>query len=1121
MIRASLPLTIGLFWAASTASAAEVGYYSQPALHGDRLVFVSEGDLWTATVPPADGERITAWRLTSSDGSESRPQLSPDARWIAFAGEYEGNTDVYVMPVDGGSPTRLTFHPSPDVPLAWMPDGRWVLFRSNRAHPLGRSELWRVSPSGGMPRAYGFGQCSLAAVSSTGRRLAFTRWSNENWNWKGYRGGTAPEIWIGDISAEAFEPLTDDPANDLFPMWVLGRVYFLSDRTGAPNIFSVEPSGRGITQHTSFAPVAGDATALEGYDVRWPGVDAQRRGSRIVFCQGGGLAVFNALDESVRRLDVRLASDRVAARRRFADPVETITEYALSPEGDSLLVGTRGELISFPVKSGPARQLTHTSAGREWGAHWLGEDQLVMVTDASGEQQIAVGPADGSGLPGLITEDREAWLFPPAGAPDGKWVAFGDKTQRLHVVDMITLNRQQVDASEAWEITDYRFSPDSQWLAYVKPMPSGYGMIFIHSLRTGRSFAVSDGWHNDSEPRWDPAGKYLYFLSRRHLDPVMGELDFEHVYVNTMQVYVVPLAAETPPPLPDVARSVEFDLEAWAKAPSPQEGTDPDADEEIDLQDEPQEPQDPHAPDEALKMVVDTAGLTDRHFLLPIEAGNHRQLEAGWGSVTYLSEPVQGLLQDTWPRTGLGAGKATLHRYDLVKQESSTLTEKISGYAVSGDRGAVAWPTEGGFLVKAVVGPDEPEKIVAKTLRLRIDIRREWQQIFEEAWRLQRDFYWAPNHAGVDWPAMRVKYTALLPRVGTRQELNLVIGAMFGELGTSHTYIWGGEAHDKIEPVTVGLLGADIEHDGQAFRIERILPRLSWDEALASPLAAPYLGVKAGDVILAVNGVNLTSRSNIFDLLQDQAAKTIRLTIADDAAGANRRTIEIKTLAGESQLRYADWVDRNRKYVQEMSDGRLGYLHIPDMGGGGLVAFARSFYPQIQTKALVVDIRDNGGGFVSQMIIQRLNRTVWAFMHPRHGVTERYPQKSLYGHMAVLIDQHAGSDGDIFPESFRLNEMGPLIGTRTWGGVVGIRGDKPFVDFGMSTQPEFAWWEPKRGWSLENAGVSPDIEVVITPQDRLAGRDPQLDKAIEVLLTKLEEDPRELPEPPPWPQRAR
>ncbi|MHC4220332.1 MAG: hypothetical protein ACYSU7_17950, partial [Planctomycetota bacterium] len=381
MIRASIRLTIGLMGTAGAVASAEVGYYSQPALHGERLVFVSEGDLWTATIPPSEGEPVTAWRLTSSDGSEARPQVSPDGRSIAFTGEYEGNTDVYVMPVDGGPPTRLTFHPSPDMALAWTPDSRWVLFRSQRAHPHGRWELWRVSPAGGMPRPYGFGQCSLVSVSSTGRRLAFTRWSAETRNWKRYRGGRAPDIWIADLSAEIFEPLTDDPANDLFPMWVLGRVYFVSDRTGAHNIFSVDPGGGGLKQHTFFAPAADNPTSIEGYDVRWPAADTQRRGTKIVFCQGGRLALFDALEESVRRLEVRLASDRVAARQRFADPGETVTDYALSPEGDRLLIESRGELASYPIEGGHARQVTHTSAGREWGADWLGEDQMVMITD--------------------------------------------------------------------------------------------------------------------------------------------------------------------------------------------------------------------------------------------------------------------------------------------------------------------------------------------------------------------------------------------------------------------------------------------------------------------------------------------------------------------------------------------------------------------------------------------------------------------------------------------------------------------------------------------------------------------------------------------------------------------
>ena len=1091
-------ISIAVFAPAVRSAAAPPGYYRQPTLHGDRLVFASEGDLWAAALNGDTGQPIVAWRLTSSDGTESRPQLSPDGRWVAFTGEYEGNTDIYVMPADGGAPTRLTYHPGTDTALGWTPDGRWVTFASSRAQPLGHPELWRVRAIGGMPKPYGFGECSQVAMSSTGRRIAFTRWSNENWTWKRYRGGTAPEIWVGDLAASVFTQITDDPANDLFPMWLLGRVYFLSDRTGTANIFSISPAGKGLKQHTTFAGDPANPAASSGYDVKWPSADTQRRGTAIVFCQGGALALLDLAEGTVTRLDVRIASDRVAARRRFADPMDTASEYVLSPHGTHLILGSRGEVVSFPVESGAAVQLTHTSTAREWGVRFLGDDLLVMITDATGEQQVAIAPADGSEMPSLITEDREAWLFPPAGSRDGNWIAFGDKTQRLHLLDVRTLERRQVDASDAWEITDYRFSPDSRWLAWVKPMPNGYGMIHIHSLRTGRSFAVSDGRHDDREPRWDPAGKYLYLLSRRHLDPVLGELDFEHVYLRTTQVYAVPLAEATPPPRPHAARAAGFDLQEWAEAPD-----------EIELDES----------GEAIPMVVDTEGLIDRHYLVAMDPDNYAQLEAGWGSVLVLVQPVTGLLDDEWPPPALGKATSTLRRYDLVEQEGLTLAEDVSGYSVSADRTTIAWPAEGGFQVRSITPLEDSKPLDVSTMRLRIDVRQEWRHIFDEAWRLQRDFYWAPNFAGVDWPAMKTRYGALLPRIGTRQELNAVIGEMIGELGTSHTYVRGGQVHDAVEPVSVGLLGADIEFDGQAFRVTRILPRLSWDELLASPLAAPHLGVTVGTVIRAINGVALGPASNIYDLLQDRAGTLVRVTISDDAQGRNTRTIEVKALESEQPLRYAAWVRANERFVREQSDGVLGYLHIPDMGGEGLAAFSRAFYPQIESKGLIIDVRDNGGGFVSQMIIQRLSRKVWAFMKPRHGLTERYPRKSLYGHMVVLIDQFAGSDGDIFPESFRLNELGPLIGTRTWGGVVGIRGDKPFVDMGLSTQPEFAWWEPTRGWSLENAGVTPDIEVVIRPEDRIGGRDPQLEKAVEVLLEKLRDDPMELPPAPPWPVR--
>ena len=1105
------PFILGLL---GVTDAAELGYYSQPALFGDRIVFVSEGDLWTATVGQSEDGPIVAYRLTSGDGSESHPCFGPDGRMLAFTAEYDGNSDVYVMPIDGGLPARLTFHPDPDHALTWTPDGRQVLFRSQRTNPLGRWELWRVNSRGGMPIRYEFGECSMASLSSTGRQIAFTRWSNENWTWKRYRGGTAPEIWIGDLTAQTFRNLTNNRANDLFPMMVLGRVYFLSDRTGTANIFSDSSRGGDLKQHTTFAPQANDPTAIAGYDIRWPSADVQRRGTRIVFCQASGLALFDAADESITRLDVRLASDRVAKRQRFAEPIKTATEYALSPDGKRLLLGSRGEVLSLPVKSGLSVQFTRTSSAREWGAAYLGEDQVIMISDAAGEQQIAIAPADGSLLPSLVTEDREAWLFPPIGSTDGHWIAFADKTMRLHALNMVTFLRRQVDASEAAEITDYRFSPDSQWLAYTKPMPNGYGMIYIHSLRTGRSFAISDGLHDDREPRWDPAGKYLYFLSRRKLNPVLGELDMEHVYFNSTVVCVVPLTADAPPPIPELAQAVDFDLETWAKG-------EPDDQVEADTADE--QPEQPPAAEQESEWVmrVDTDGIALRQYIVPIEPGNYRQLEALPGSLCYLSEPVAKLLDFQIGQTGIAQGDATLHRYDLVTEEGTALAEKISGYVVNAKRDRIAHPSADGFVVLDPTGTAESETVSLGETQLRINIPDEWSHIFEEAWRLQRDFYWAPNFGGVDWSAMRDKYASLLPRIGSRAELTDLIGQMIGELGTSHTYIGGGQPHDRAESVSVGLLGADIAFENGAYRIKRILPRQSWDESLESPLAAPYLGVTEGSVLHAINGQQLTMQTNPYDLLQDQAGKMIQLTIADDPTSRQKTTIQIKALSTERPLRYTAWVEANRRYVDEASDGKLGYLHIPNMMGQGLVAFSRYFYPQIEKKALVVDVRNNGGGFVSQMIIQRLGREVWAFMQPRHGQMARYPARSLHGHLAVLIDQHAGSDGDIFSESFRLNELGPLIGTRTWGGVVGVRADKPFVDFGWSTQPEFAWWEPKRGWSLENEGVSPDIEVDITPNDRIAGRDPQLDKAIEVLLEKLEDDPKEWPSPPPFPERGR
>lgn len=1083
--------------------AQEYGYAQQPALHDNRIVFTSEDDLWTATLRE-DDQPIIAHRLTTGLGLESRPAISPDGRWVAFTGAYDGNADVYIMPIDGGVPRRLTFHPERDLCVTWTPDSSSVVFHSPRAHHFGWPELWKISISGGMPEKYDFGPATLASLNDSGKVIAFTQWSNEHWSWKRYRGGTAPEIWLGDLTAKTFRQLTNDPANDLFPMWSRGRLYFLSDRAGSPNIFSARIDGGDVKQHTTFAPRDDQPTAIEGYDIRWPSMDAKVGGQRIIFAQGGRLAILNTADDSIRRLDVRLMSDRAALRGRFAEVMASLTDFSLAPDGSRLLVAARGELLSFPVEDGRPYQLTRESGSREWGARYAADDRVVFVSDSGGEQQLAAVPADGSGGPGALTDDLALWLFPPVASPDGRMLIFGDKTQRLHLYDLVTGQRRTIDRSEAWEITDYRFSPDGQWVAYTKPLPNGYSQIHLYSVRTERTFPVSDELTHAVAPRFGPKGRYLFFLGRAEFNPLMSEVDFEHIFTRMMRIFVVPLAANEPPPIPAIARAAGVDLSRWAdpahfEPPMPlEEGQDAERD---------------------WRMRVDTDGIMSRAVPLAIEADNYRDLEVAYGRVLVVRDPQKGLLEDVWPPPPPGVGDATLIAFDLLQEEASEIAKQISSYTISNDRSTIAWPVRQGFLVRSVGGGD-PVHINVAELPVPIDVRAEWFQIFQEAWRLQRDFYWAPNFVGVNWDAMRTKYAALLPRIGTRLELNDLIGEMIGELRTSHTYVWGGEEYAPARQVPVGLLGADIEFRDGGFRFARILPSVPWNQNLISPLAASHLNLGNDPVLLAINGQPLTPGSNVYELLQGLAGKSIILTVADDPGGVNRRTIEVHALGSERELRYLAWVEANRQRVSEASDGRLGYLHIPDMDGVGLQMFSRYFYPQINKRGLVIDIRDNGGGFVSQMIVQRLARTPWAYSKPRHGAVERYPARSLDGHLAVIIDEHAGSDGDIFPESFRILELGPLIGTRTWGGVVGIRMDKPFVDAGVSSQPEFAWWEPKRGWSLENEGVTPDIVLPITPTDYVQGRDPQLARTIELLLQKLENDPKNPPEAPPYPDRV-
>jgi tricorn protease len=1102
------------FAAALDSSAMAVdGWYEQPALAGNTLVFASEGDLWIASLPDAgaDSSPISAHRLTSGSDIESHPVLNADGSMVAYSATYDGNHDVYLMPTAGGPPTRLTYHPGRDVPVCFSADGRKVAFRSARSAPQGHPTLYTVSLSGGMPKSAGFGPCTLASFSSTGKQIVFTPWSNETSNWKGYRGGTAPDLWIGVPGAGDFRRLTDDPANDLFPMFLNGRIVFLSDRAGEPNLFSVRSDGRELSQITTFQADRETPTAIEGYELRWPSPDRRRGANRVVFAQGGSLAIAELGDgkapATINRLAVSLVSDRAKARVRTADALEDLTDFSISPDGRTILLESRGDLLTVALRdpegdsipTGVVRQITKSAANRERSAAFIDDSEIALVTDRGGEQQLGRLQFGEPGAPYLLTDDRVDWLLDVVVAPDGKRIAITDRTGRLHLLELSTGDLKTIDRSEAGEITDVAFSGDSLWVAFARPMPGAWSNVAIHAVRTGRTIEVSNGLTRDGLPRFSTDGRYLFFLSDRDFDPTLGTMDFEHVFLRPTQVWAAPLLIATPPPLPEVRdlTSAEDD------DPSAEVGTTEGGEVEV-------------VEDDIERLRIDADALINRAVRLGLPAGNYEDLLPVEGGLLVLDRPTETMLSEVWPAPPLGAANGTLHHFELETAKSTVIAEEISAVRITRDASRVVLHGEDGFSVLDLEGMKGPFPVELDSAPMLVDAPAEWTQILDEAWRLQRDFFWNPALNGIDWDSIRIKYQALLPRIGNRAELNRLIGEMIAELGTSHTYVWGGDVRLSYDPVDVGLVGADLVPEGPRIRLQNILRSPTWSDVSTGPLGGVWQGVVENDILRSIDGTPVTANVNPFSLLQNKAGDVVELGLSTEPGGPIR-LVKIRPMDDESELRYLAWVEGNRAAVEKASDGRLGYLHIPDMDGDGLSMFGRLFNPQAGKDGMLIDVRGNGGGFVSQMIIGRLARKPWAYSQGRHGVAESYPARVIAGPRAVLIDQFAGSDGDIFPESFRMLKIGPLIGTRTWGGVVGIRADKPTVDGGITTQPEYAWWEPVRGWSLENAGVTPDIEVQLTPTNWLDGVDPQLERGIRWLLEDLKENPTLRPTQPPYP----
>jgi tricorn protease len=1055
------------------------GYLRHPDIQGDSVVFTAEGDLWLA--PAAGGK---ASRLTNHVGNEYFPKFSPDGGRIAFTGQYDGNGDVFVISAEGGEPRRLTWHPSSDEVLGWTPDGERILFRSNREDPHGSYHLFSIPAKGGDPEQLPLGWAARLGIDPDSGRWAFNRTSRENRTWKRYRGGTATAIWVGHPDRADFKQITDFAGMNAFPMWHGGRVYFLSDRGGTANLWSIKPDGTDRKQHTD----------LGKWDARFPSMGPD---GRIVFMLAGDVHLFDPSSGGEQQIDIELPSDRVLTRARYSDVSRYLTFFDLSPDGERVALTVRGEIFSVPVEDGVTLPVTRGSGAREsWASFGPEGKRLVFVTDEKREEEIRTVDAWGRGEPQVVKSAGDAgWHFPPEYSPDGKWVAYADQTHTLYVIPSESGKPTKVDRSEQSEIGEYTWSPDSRWLAYSKNARTDYSSIFIYDTKEGKTHRVTGSDTDDFSPAWDPEGRYIYFLSARTTNPLLGYRDLENVNIRPTKPYMALLRSDVDNPFahlaglpPDEEEKEEGEDEGDEKSKKKDKADGKDGDKKAKDEKE-----------EVKPIEIEFEGLTDRVVVFPVDAGQYFGLSATKKQVFYISAPLQGMAD--WPALFAEASpNATLLAFDLEKKKAKPFLEGVSGYSLSVKADKLAVMKRRGELY--VVGTAAPpgsdlaeSKVSLDGVVLELDPREEWEQIFHEGWRHMRDFYWDAGLGGVDWNKIREQYASLLPRLATRDDLRDVMGEVIGELSTSHTYVFGGDRGVSVPRVSTGLLGADLVREGDAFRVDEIY-RGAPADGQRSPLVEPGVNVNEGDYILAVNHLPFDIDRPFYAAFEGLARKEVLLTVNDKPTSEGARDVVVRTLPSEYRVRYCDWVRRNREYVAEKTDGKIGYVHIPDMMSDGMIAFNTWFYPQLDKEGMVVDTRWNGGGFVSQMVLERFTRRLVSFDRARGGGVSSYPYRVLNGPFVVLTNEFAGSDGDIFPAAVQLAGLAPIIGMRSWGGVVGIRGDKRLVDGGFLTQPEFAWWDPVRGWELENRGVEPDIEVQNSPQQLADGIDAQLDRGI-------------------------
>ena len=1088
---------------------------SLPAASARHVAFVYADDLWLASL---DGGNVR--RLTSDGGVASAPFFSPDGTLIAFSAQYDGNTDVYTIPVSGGAPRRLTFHPAADVVRGFTPDGKAVLFSSPRNVFTGRyTQLFTVPLGGGMPEQLPIPNGVQAAFSPDGNRIAYTPLGDRSQQWKHYRGGTCARILIFDRRDYRVEQIAqpEGHCNDLDPHWIGDTVYFRSDRNGEYNLFAWNTKTRAIKQLTTHAD--------------FPIVEVGAGGGRLIYEQAGYLHLFDPAWGASTRLKIGVATDLVETRPRFVRGAKYIRNAAISPSGARAVFEFRGEIVTVPAEKGDPRNVTESPAVHDRSPAWSPDGRwLAWFSDEGGEYRLHVGAADGKGKKKIYDPRGAGFYQLPTWSPDGKKIAFIDNSQSLSWIELEHGEVQKIAAEPLYQPGHGKtlrpaWSPDSKWIVYALSNRAAYHRVFAYELATRQARPITDGLSDALDPVFDAGGKYLYFLASTDAGPVNQWFAQSSADMRVCRsIYLTVLKRGVPSPL---ARESDEERPGAASAEGSQDvkprGKSGDAkDKDGDAKGKDGDAK-ADAASKPSPVQIDFDGIDQRIIALPEPEGDYRNLNAGLaGQIFYEEWPASRRETASSSEENASHG-ATLRRFDLTKRKSELLLPGVGDYALAtgGKKALIYSPPESWSIVDVAGNTVAPGKgkLKVDAIEVRIDPPAEWQQIFDEAWRINRDYFYDPGMHGADWPAIRRKYAAFLPHLATRGDLDRVIRWMLSELSVGHSFLGPGERLHARKIVPGGLLGADYEAANGRYRFKKVYGGLNWSPDLRAPLTAPGVDVKAGEYLLAVRGIELRSPTEIYSLFENTAGKSIEISVGPKPDGSGRRTVTVEPLANEYAIRNRDWIEGNLKKVQAATGGRVAYVYVPDTARSGHASFKRYFYPQCDKQAIIIDERFNSGGQVADYYIDHLRRPFSAMWATRYGEDQKTPGAAIQGPKVMLIDETAGSGGDMLPWMFRKFHIGPLVGKRTWGGLVGMLGFPVLMDGGSVTAPNLAIWT-EEGWVVENQGVSPDVEVEQSPSAVIAGHDPQLEKAIQIVLQQLKEHPPEPLTRPAYPVRA-